>query len=107
MKLASFFKQQAVAILEPLISLPEEQCIHMLEVPPQIEMGDLAFPCYLLAKTWRRSPQAIAVELTASIQNHSASFVQATAVDAYVNLKWNREHYGAQLLSSLEGLVTG
>lgn len=102
MKLASFFKQQAVAILEPLISLPEEQCIHMLEVPPQIEMGDLAFPCYLLAKTWRRSPQAIAVELTASIQNHSASFVQATAVGAYVNLKWNREHYGAQLLSSLE-----
>lgn len=102
MKLASFFKQQAVAILEPLISLPEEQCIHMLEVPPQIEMGDLAFPCYLLAKTWRRSPQAIAVELTASIQKYSASFVQATAVGAYVNLKWNREHYGAQLLSSLE-----
>lgn len=102
MKLASFFKQQAVAILEPLISLPEEQCIHMLEVPPQIEMGDLAFPCYLLAKTWRRSPQEIALELTASIQNHSASFVQATAVGAYVNLKWNREHYGAQLLSSLE-----
>lgn len=102
MKLASFFKQQAVAILEPLISLPEEQCIHMLEVPPQIEMGDLAFPCYLLAKTWRRSPQEIALELTASIQKHSASFVQATAVGAYVNLKLNREHYGAQLLSSLE-----
>lgn len=101
MKLASFFQHQAVSILQPLTSLTEEQLIHMLEVPPQIEMGDLAFPCYLLAKTWRRSPQAIALELTATIQNHPDSWVQATAVGAYVNLKWNREHYGAQLLSSL------
>lgn len=101
MKLASFFHQQAVSILLPLTSLTEEQLIHMLEVPPQLEMGDLAFPCYLLAKTWRRSPQAIALELTAAIQSHPDSSVQATAVGAYVNMRWNREHYGAQLLSSL------
>jgi arginyl-tRNA synthetase len=34
-----------------------------LTVPPRPEMGDLAFPCFALAKTLRKAPQAIAREL--------------------------------------------
>ena len=31
-----------------------------IEIPPQSEMGDFAFPCFKLAKTLRKSPIAIA-----------------------------------------------
>jgi len=35
-----------------------------LEVPPNPEMGDYAFPCFVLAKEWKKSPNDIAKELS-------------------------------------------
>ena len=35
-----------------------------LEVPPNAEMGDYAFPCFALAKEWKKSPNEIANELS-------------------------------------------
>src|SRR3989339_601318 len=35
-----------------------------LEVPPSPEMGDYAFPCFVLAKEWKKSPNEIALELS-------------------------------------------
>lgn len=35
----------------------------LIEIPPKPEMGDYAFPCFQLAKTLRKSPNAIAEEL--------------------------------------------
>lgn len=35
-----------------------------LEVPPNPEMGDYAFPCFILAKEWKKSPNEIAQELS-------------------------------------------
>ena len=34
-----------------------------LEIPPSSEMGDYAFPCFVLAKEWKKSPNEIANEL--------------------------------------------
>ena len=34
-----------------------------IEVPPNEEMGDYAFPCFKLAKAMRKAPPAIAAEL--------------------------------------------
>ncbi|MBI2660379.1 arginine--tRNA ligase [Candidatus Woesearchaeota archaeon] len=35
-----------------------------LETPPNPEMGDFAFPCYALAKVWKKSPNEVAQELS-------------------------------------------
>ena len=37
----------------------------LLTTPPRPEMGDLAFPCFPLAKRLRQAPPAIAAELPA------------------------------------------
>ena len=34
-----------------------------IEIPPNSEMGDFAFPCFKLAKELKKAPPAIAVEL--------------------------------------------
>ena len=34
-----------------------------LEVPPNPEMGDYAFPCFALAKGWKKAPNEIALHL--------------------------------------------
>lgn len=59
-----------------------------LERPPSLDLGDVAFPCFGLAKQWRRPPQAIAVALAATLQHEAWT---ASAAGGYVNFAWNRE----------------
>ncbi|WBW96154.1 arginine--tRNA ligase [Oceanirhabdus sp. W0125-5] len=35
----------------------------LVEIPPRSDMGDFAFPCFILAKTLRKAPPMIAIEL--------------------------------------------
>ena len=43
------------------------ECESYIEIPPQKEMGDFAFPCFKLAKVMRKAPTAIAQELLENI----------------------------------------
>lgn len=44
-----------------------ENVMAMLRLPPEPEMGDYAFPCFTLAKTWKQAPQQIAARLADEI----------------------------------------
>lgn len=54
-----------------------------LEIPPE-NMGDFAFPCFLLAKPLRRSPADIAKEISKHIEK-DAMFCKTEAAGPYVN----------------------
>ena len=45
-----------------------DEVISYIEIPPNAEMGDYAFPCFKLAKTLKKSPQIIASELKEKIE---------------------------------------
>ncbi|MDR5659616.1 arginine--tRNA ligase [Serpentinicella sp. ANB-PHB4] len=60
MKLSELIQQYI-----PQLELKEIQ--DLLEIPPNTEMGDFAFPCFKLAKTLKKSPQIIAEELVNKI----------------------------------------
>jgi len=55
-----------------------------LNPPPQVEMGDLAFPCFPLAKVRRAAPPKIAAELAAAIRSGGA-IARVEAQGPYVN----------------------
>lgn len=56
----------------------------VIEVPPNKEMGDYAFPCFQLARILRQAPDRIARELAGKIQE--AGLIQRVeAVKGYVN----------------------
>ncbi len=58
----------------------------LLTVPPDTALGDLAFPCFKLAKTLRKAPQQIAAELASAVQ--AAGIVaSARASGPYVNIE--------------------
>src|SRR3990167_1150547 len=40
----------------------------VLEVPPQADMGDYAFPCFSLAKVYKKAPNEIAIDLSKKIK---------------------------------------
>jgi arginyl-tRNA synthetase len=58
-----------------------------LETPPDPKMGDFGYPCFRLAKEFRKSPPQVAAQLVAELTATQAlpSTIQATAVGPYVN----------------------
>ncbi len=60
-----------------------------LEVPPNLDMGDYALPCFKLSKVLRRPPVKIAEDLAASYVVDEV-ISDCTALNGYLNFKVNR-----------------
>jgi arginyl-tRNA synthetase len=89
-------------ILSPL-NLPLTQIIDLLETPQAKEHGDITFPCFSLAKSMRKSPQLIALEIKNQLENplHPAIH-KIEVIGAYVNFFLNRENYALKLITQTE-----
>ena len=56
--------------------------------PPNPDMGDLAFGCFPLAKTLRKSPVQIATMICENLENHPL-VASAQAAGPYINFNLN------------------
>lgn len=72
----------------------------MIEVPADEKMGDYAFPCFRLAKEYRKAPQLIAEELAGEISG-SGMFSKVENVNAYVNMYLSREQFAAGVVKEV------
>ena len=71
----------------------------LLEKPKNVELGDVAFPCFTLAKKYKKSPQLIAVELAEQVEG---SFImKAEAVGGYVNIFYNQQTVAERVLEEI------
>ncbi|MGN0807930.1 MAG: arginine--tRNA ligase [Candidatus Coproplasma sp.] len=69
--------------------LPEDGIEENISVPPNTDMGDYALPCFKFAKVMRKSPVAIAQELSQKIAPDSV-IEEVTALNGYLNFKINK-----------------
>ena len=76
------FKNEIAKLICTHVDLEYEEILSSIEVPPDTNMGDYAFPCFKLAKTMRKAPPAIAEDLTTKIDNPN---YKAVATGAYLN----------------------
>lgn len=74
-------------------SLPE------IETPPDEILGDLAFPCFALAKELKKSPTTIAQNIAAGIKKLPLEIAEVRAVGPYVNFFLNPAVLARQLLA--------
>ena len=73
-----------------------------LVAPPDPAMGDLAFPCFKLAKAQRKAPPMIAQALTSVLQLDPPPLIaRAEAAGAYVNLRLDLGRAAALVLPAL------
>ena len=72
----------------------------LLEVPPEKEMGDFAFPCFKLSKALRMGPPMIAKTLAEHINAPETARVEC--VGGYLNFFFNRENFARQLMQGLK-----
>ena len=61
------FKKIIAEKIAKAAELQQEEIVSYIEVPPNQEMGDYAFPCFKLAKTLKKAPPVIAGDLKEKI----------------------------------------
>jgi arginyl-tRNA synthetase len=74
----------------------------MLEYPPEPEMGDVAFPCFKLSKTLRKSPVQIAQIIAENFACDICDRVEA--VNGYLNIYANKAFYSNEVLPNILNL---
>ncbi len=75
-----------VAALPEGVELGVQEVAGLLAPPPKAELGDLAFPCFRLAKALRKGPPAIAQQLAEAIPTDGL-VVQTRATGPYLNVR--------------------
>ena len=92
------FVERIRAALAAAAGLPEVEI--RIEQPRDPSLGDLAFPCFQLAKARKKPPPAIASELAAALAT-SLPGVVATAAGPYVNFKIDRGELARVVLGEI------
>ncbi|QIZ06130.1 arginine--tRNA ligase [Priestia megaterium] len=95
------FKQELAAILHELLDqeISQTNLELMIEKPKNQELGDLAFPCFTLAKLKRKSPNLIAEELSKRI--NSPIFEKVEVVGAYLNFFLNKKTASEKVVNEI------
>ena len=79
--------------------LEQAQIVGLLETPKNSDMGDLAFPVFSLAKTLRKAPQIIALDLSEKID--TTIFEKVEAVGPYINFFLDKASISANVLNQV------
>ncbi len=84
------FKQIiAEKIKENIEEVEIESIINLIEVPKDTQNGDYSFPCFSLAKVFKKSPQIIAEELKEKIEL-GKEIIKIDVVNGYLNFYINK-----------------
>ncbi|NLJ78949.1 MAG: arginine--tRNA ligase [Tissierellia bacterium] len=95
------FKQEVVeAIFEVGNGLDKEEIESLIEIPPSYDMGDYAFACFRLAKTYRKAPNLIAKELAVEIDGGDC-FQKIESVGPYINFFINKAKLTKTVIDSI------
>ena len=90
--------------ISELTELETEKVMSLIEIPPQKEMGDYAFPCFSLAKLLHKAPQMIASDLATS-ENLKLDFLsEVKAQGPYLNFFIDRGTYAFDVVSEINKL---
>lgn len=89
---------------EVLVEMPEEELMKIMEIPPEEKMGDLALPCFVMAKKMRKNPMQIAAELVEKLneQKEELGIEKAENVGAYCNIYLKRDMFVKKCFEALQ-----
>ncbi len=89
---------KVVHLLNEHLPIPEDKLRDMLEVPPNPKLGDLAFPCFTLAKELRKAPPLIAQELADKVSNDA---IKAVPTGPYLNFFFDHALLAEEMISEV------
>ncbi|MBQ3925312.1 MAG: arginine--tRNA ligase [Firmicutes bacterium] len=84
------YKMKIAELIAGAADMDAAEVCSMIEVPSDEKMGDFAFPCFKLAKVFRKAPPLIAQEIAEKIADNEM-FEKVEPVNAYLNMFVSRE----------------
>ena len=95
------YKKELASILNGLLDqeISTAQLEILIEKPKNPDHGDLAFPCFTLAKLKRKSPNVIANELSEQIK--SPAFDKVEVAGGYINIFLNKKLVSEKLINQV------
>ncbi|MBP2079496.1 arginine--tRNA ligase [Oceanobacillus polygoni] len=97
MDVVKTYAEEITLQLNGLLNL--EDVVNLIEKPKFEEQGDLAFPCFTLAKKLRNAPNKIAMELARKVDH--PVFEKVVADGPYINAFLNKEMVSKHVLTSI------
>ena len=94
------YKDSVAELISEKVELEKEKIYETIEIPPDTEMGDYAFPCFILAKTFKKNPALIAKELSQSIELNN-KFEKVVNNGPYLNFFLNRSEFNKETLKEI------
>lgn len=95
------FKVEIAKLISNICTdLTSKEIEQMIEAPSNSDMGDYAFPCFKLARIFKKSPNIIAQELACKIDK--VDFIQKVeVVSAYINFFINKSIYAKIVIENI------
>ena len=95
------FKNVIANAIAQVINVDQNEIKKSIEKPKGTENGDYAFPCFRLAKTLRKAPQAIAIEIKEKIKLNENEITKLEVVGGYLNFFVNKELLVKEVLQEM------
>jgi len=95
------FKEEIPKAIAKVTNMEEKQLREYIEIPPNSDLGDYAFPCFKLAKDLRKAPQAIAEDIKANIEIDGKVIERIEIVGGYLNIYINKEALAENVLKEV------
>ncbi|MFN8390925.1 MAG: arginine--tRNA ligase [Bdellovibrionota bacterium] len=96
----STLKSALAAKLSTATGLPESTILPLLERPKNLDHGDLAFPCFLVAKQLKVAPPACAAKLAAELALPDG-FSGVSALGPFLNFRFDRARFASGVVSEI------
>lgn len=90
----------ANCLKEKIEDLSIEEIINLIEIPPNKDMGDYAFPCFKLAKVFRKAPNMIAAEVAEQIEAKD-SITKVMPTGGYINFFVNKSQLAETVIKDV------
>jgi len=92
-------KHQIIDLLSDEIRLKKEEIERLIEIPPDSNLGDYAFPCFALIKKKKKSPDKIAEKLSAELSKKlPKELEQIKPAGPYLNFFINKKELAKRII---------
>ena len=84
------------------VSMKKEEVQKLIEIPPSLDMGDYAFPCFSIASKLKSPPDEIALNLRTNIKEMPKGFEDIQTRGAYINFFIDRKKIAVNVLNEIK-----
>lgn len=85
------FKNEIAKAIAKVTNLDANELENYIEIPPNSDLGDYAFPCFKLAKDLRKAPPIIANDIKENIKIDEKIVEKIDVVGGYLNIFINKQ----------------